>query len=36
MNAAYTRPRTNIETARPVFPMQQASGSIFLGWGPKF
>ena len=23
------------ETRRPSFPLEQQSGSLFLGWGPK-
>jgi hypothetical protein len=23
------------ETRRPSFPMEQQSGNLFLGWGPK-
>jgi hypothetical protein len=26
---------TESETRRPSFPMEQQSGSLFLGWGPK-
>jgi hypothetical protein len=23
------------ESRRPTFPLEQSSGSLFLGWGPK-
>ena len=26
----------NRESRRPVFPLQQQSEGLFLGWGPKF
>lgn len=28
-------PDTLTEQRRPVFPLDQQSGSLFLGWGPK-
>lgn len=28
-------PSTLTEQRRPSFPLEQQSGSLFLGWGPK-
>ena len=28
-------PATENATRRPSFPLEQGSGSLFLGWGPK-
>lgn len=28
-------PIANTEQRRPSFPLEQQSGSLFLGWGPK-
>ncbi len=28
-------PSAQSESRRPSFPMEQQSGSLFLGWGPK-
>jgi hypothetical protein len=28
-------PSTSGESRRPAFPLDQQSGSLFLGWGPK-
>jgi hypothetical protein len=28
-------PATLTEQRRPAFPLEQQSGSLFLGWGPK-
>jgi hypothetical protein len=28
-------PATQLESRRPTFPLDQQSGSLFHGWGPK-
>lgn len=28
-------PATETESRRPSFPLEQQSGSLFFGWGPK-
>lgn len=38
MTISLNRPVRSLETSetrRPSFPLQQQSGSLFLGWGPK-
>jgi hypothetical protein len=37
MTITLTRPTpsAHLESRRPSFPLEQQSGSLFFGWGPK-